>query len=198
GVEFGYATDLFDEPTVAAIFALFVRVLRGIVADPGLPVGDLPLLGPDELAGLAARDTGPALPQGDSTIAELFAHQVTTTPELPAVIDAESGEVLTYRAFAEEVNALARVLIGRGVGPGSLVAVSMPRSVDLLRTLYAIHAAGAAYLPLDPEHPVDRVRAVLTAAVPDAVLVRDDLDIPTDAPVWHLAELTGTTGSTAP
>ncbi|MFD6217902.1 amino acid adenylation domain-containing protein, partial [Nocardia salmonicida] len=197
-VEFGYATDLFDESTIAPIFERFLAILRGVVADPGLPVGDLPLLSPRELDDLSLRESGPDAPTDGSTIADLFGKQVAATPERTAVIDGDSDDVLTYAAFAAEVNALARVLIGHGIGPGSLVAVAMRRSVDLLTTLYAIHATGAAYLPLDPDHPVDRLRTVLTAARPDGVLISDDIDLPTRGPVWRLSDLGPAATDTTP
>ncbi|MBC7303623.1 MAG: amino acid adenylation domain-containing protein, partial [Nocardia sp.] len=188
--ELSYATDLFDETTIAPIFDRFVAVLRGIVADPDMPVGELPLLSPRELDELAQRASGPVAPAGAATIAELFAAQVAATPALTAVVDADSGTEFTYGTFGAEVNMLARELIGRGIGPGSVVAVAMRRSVDLLATIYAVHAAGGAYLPLDPDHPADRLRAVLTAARPDAVLIGDDIALPTEASVWRLSELT--------
>jgi non-ribosomal peptide synthetase component F len=117
--------------------------------------------------------------------------QVALTPEYPAVVDAVSGARLDYRQFGARVNSLARALIRRGVGPETVVAVAMRRSVDLLATLYAIHAAGAAYLPLDPDHPADRVRAVLSAARPVAVLTRPDdrASLPAGVPVWALGDL---------
>uniref|UniRef100_UPI0005C1FD1F non-ribosomal peptide synthetase n=1 Tax=Nocardia asiatica TaxID=209252 RepID=UPI0005C1FD1F len=190
-VEFGYATDLFDEATVTSMFDRYLLLLRAIVADPTRAVGDIELLTEQETRQLAVRSAGARTPASAATIADLFAAQAAATPEHTAVLDAASGARLDYLAFAARVNALARALIRRGIGPEALVAVSMRRSVDLLATLYAIHAAGAAYLPLDPDHPVDRVHAVLAAARPGAVVTRpdDDANLPGDVPVWTLAEL---------
>ncbi|MET7774058.1 amino acid adenylation domain-containing protein, partial [Nocardia sp. NPDC005366] len=191
-VEFGYATDLFDESTIHTMVDRYARLLRAVVADPGRVVGDIDLLTVEETDALTAHSTGPATQDPPSTIADLFAAQVAASADDTAVIDAESGERFTYRAFGAQVDVLARLLIGRGIGPGSVVAVAMHRSVDLLRTLYAIHRAGAAYLPLDPDHPVERIRAVLTAARPDAVLTRsaDAANLPDDVPSWTLEDLT--------
>ncbi|WP_280296552.1 non-ribosomal peptide synthetase, partial [Nocardia abscessus] len=190
-VEFGYATDLFDEATVTSMFDRYLLLLRAIVADPTRAVGDIDLLTEQETRQLAVRSVGTRTQTPAATIADLFAAQVAATPEHTAVFDAASGAQLDYRAFGARVNALARALIRRGIGPETVVAVSMRRSVELLATLYAIHAAGAAYLPLDPDHPIDRVRAVLAAARPGAVLTRpdDDAGLPGDVPVWTLAEL---------
>ncbi|WP_246350949.1 non-ribosomal peptide synthase/polyketide synthase [Nocardia barduliensis] len=190
-VEFGYATDLFDEATVRAMFDRYLLLLRAIVVDPTRAVGDIALLTEQETHQLAVRSAGARTRASAATIADLFAAQAAATPEHTAVLDAASGARLDYLAFGARVNALARALIRRGIGPEAVVAVSMRRSVDLLATLYAVHAAGAAYLPLDPDHPVDRVRAVLAAARPEAVLTRPDdhASLPGDVPVWTLAEL---------
>lgn len=190
-VEFSYATDLFDESTITSMFDRYLLLLRAAVADPARAIGDMDLLTAREARELTARSTGVTTQTSTSTIADLFAAQAAATPENTAVLDAENGDRHSYREFAARVNSLARVLIGRGVGPESVVAVAMRRSVDLLTTLYAIHAAGAAYLPLDPDHPVDRVRAVLTAARPTAVVTRlvDMANLPDDVPVWVLEEL---------
>lgn len=190
-VEFSYATDLFDEATIISMVDRFVLLLRAIVADPARVVGDIELLTAHEAHELAVRETGGTTPPSSATIADLFAAQAATTPDSAAVLDSEDGVRLSYREFAARVNSLARSLIGRGVGPETVVAVAMRRSIDLLTTLYAIHAAGGAYLPLDPDHPLDRVRTVLAAARPRAVLTRpfDEANLPDDVPVWAFAEL---------
>nr|WP_281423614.1 non-ribosomal peptide synthetase [Nocardia tengchongensis] len=190
-VEFSYATDLFDEATVAAMFDRYLLLLQAIVAEPTCVVGDVDLLTANEARELAAWSSGESTSLSSETIASLFAAQAAANPDRIAVIDAEGGGRLGYGEFAARVNSLARVLIGRGVGPGTVVAVAMRRCVDLLTTLYAIHAAGAAYLPLDPDHPVDRVRAVVTDARPDAIITRsaDQANVPENVPVWAFEQL---------
>ncbi|WP_169332727.1 non-ribosomal peptide synthetase, partial [Nocardia araoensis] len=190
-VEFGYSTDLFDEATVRSMFDRYLLLLRAVVGDPARAIGDIDLLTPQEARRIAARSSGVRTQVPAATLADLFAAQVAATPERPAVLDAAGGARLDYREFGARVNSLARALIRRGIGPETIVAVAMRRSVDLLATLYAIHAAGAAYLPLDPDHPVDRVRSVLAAARPAAILTRTDdrASLPGDGPVWTLAEL---------
>ncbi|MEU7769457.1 amino acid adenylation domain-containing protein, partial [Nocardia sp. NPDC049190] len=190
-VEFDYATDIFDASTVEAMFDRYLRLLRAAVADPTRAIGDIDLLTAHEARELTARSIGSPTEESSSTIADLFAAQAAATPDSTAVVDARNGDSLSYREFAARVNSLARVLIERGVGPETVVAVSMRRSVDLLTVLYAIHVAGAAYLPLDPDHPVDRVRAVLGVAQPRAVLagLADLESLPADVPVWVVEEL---------
>ncbi|WP_155988915.1 amino acid adenylation domain-containing protein, partial [Nocardiopsis sp. CNT312] len=79
-----------------------------------------------------------------------------------ALVDAGSGECWDYAGFRGRVNRLARLLVGRGVGPGDVVAVALPRSPDLVVALHAVVVAGAAYLPLDVEYPAERLGFVLS------------------------------------
>ena len=107
-------------------------------------------------------DTGREVPQG--TLPELFQAQVARTPEATAVVF--EGVELSYGELNGRANRLARLLIARGVGPESLVAVVMERSADLVVALLAVVKAGGAYLPVDPGYPADRISYLLTDAAP--------------------------------
>src|SRR6185503_13357050 len=107
-------------------------------------------------------DTGREVPQG--SLPELFQAQVARTPQATAVVFEDT--CLSYGELNGRVNRLARLLIGRGVGPESLVAVVMERSADLVVALLAVVKAGGAYLPVDPGYPADRVSYLLTDATP--------------------------------
>ncbi|AYF73656.1 amino acid adenylation domain-containing protein [Nocardia yunnanensis] len=163
-----YSTALFEEATVAGFAERLVRLLSGVLANPHTPIGDVDILGPAESARLL-RDwnaTGPAFPVAG--LLDAFDAQVRRTPFAIAVV--EQGRSLTYRDFAERVDRLARVLIGAGVGPESLVALALPRSLELLVAMYAVVRAGGAYVPLDPSHPAERTAMVLETAAPRVVL----------------------------
>ncbi|MBX7553604.1 amino acid adenylation domain-containing protein, partial [Streptomyces sp. tea 10] len=101
-------------------------------------------------------DTVCALPDADLT--ELIEAQAARTPRATAVVF--DGEWLTYAEFNARANRLARVLVARGAGPERLVAVSLPRSLDLLVALLAVLKSGAGYVPLDPDYPEERVRYI--------------------------------------
>ena len=163
-----YATDLFDADTVAAFGERFVRVLAAVVADEARPVGEIDLLGPAETAQLAAWNDTAAPLDTAATLVSMFAAQAARTPEAVA-LDFE-GQRITYGEFAVRVARTARFLIGQGVGPGAVVGVGLRRGIDLLVAIYAVQAAGAAYLPLDPDHPADRIADVLATAAPVCVL----------------------------
>ncbi|WP_036529689.1 non-ribosomal peptide synthetase, partial [Nocardia sp. CNY236] len=166
-----YATDLFDLNTMAEFGRRFERLLRAVAADPARSVGDVELLDEREAEQVLRswNDTAHDLGR-TSTLVAGFAAQAERTPDVVAVADADSGKTLTYAEFASRVQQLARRLIEAGVGPETLVALGMRRSLDLVVAAYAVHAAGGGYVPLDPDQPVERVRYVLDTADPVCVL----------------------------
>ena len=159
-----FATDLFDRVTVEDITRRLLRVLEAVTADPQAPVERIEVLDAAERQRVLSEwnDTGREVPQG--TLPELFQAQVARTPEATAVVF--EGAELSYGEFNGRANRLARLLIARGVGPESLVAVVMERSADLVVALLAVVKAGGAYLPVDPGYPADRISYLLTDAAP--------------------------------
>ncbi|WP_335743621.1 non-ribosomal peptide synthase/polyketide synthase [Rhodococcus oxybenzonivorans] len=178
-----YACDLFDESTVHVFGERFLQVLASAVDDPGVPVGDIDVLG----AGERKQIVGTNATSHDvlaGTLPSLFGAQVAATPDRTALVF--DGEELTYAEFDARANALARRLIEQGVGPESVVAVAMRRSVELLVSIYAVGKAGGAYLPVDPDHPAERTASVLETAAPVCVLV-DGETVDTAVPVIDIA-----------
>ncbi|MFI1338495.1 amino acid adenylation domain-containing protein, partial [Streptomyces sp. NPDC020845] len=165
-----YRTDLFDQTTIEAMAARFVRVLEAIAADPDVPVGRIDVLGEAERRQLLVEwnDTAHAVP--DVVVPELFEAQVARTPDAMAVVC--EGEELSYGELNVRANRLARYLIGQGAGPERLVAVALPRSVDLVVALLAVMKSGAGYVPVDPELPAERISYLLRDADP-LLLVTD-------------------------
>jgi len=183
-IEFGYATDLFEEASIRRMIDRYQRILAAVVRDASAPVGDIELHAPDELAALLAAWEAEQLAVGDGrTLVDLFEDQVRATPSACALVDA-NGE-LTYQEFATRVRRLARLLIERGVGPETVVALAIRRSVDLVVAMYAVAEAGGAYLPLDLDHPADRIDYIVESAAPACVLTtsRDSAPIFGDRPV---------------
>ncbi len=122
------------------------------------------------------------------TLVSEFEEQVRQTPDAVALEFA--GATLTYAEFDGRVNALARRLIDRGVGPDSLVGLAVRRSFDLLVGMYAILKAGGAYVPIDPDHPAERIGYVLAVAVPVLVLTttHDQPELAPDIRVLRIDE----------
>ncbi|WP_084495105.1 amino acid adenylation domain-containing protein [Nocardia shimofusensis] len=172
-----YATDLFDPGTVTAIVARLQRLLRALTADPGRPLHDIDLLDTDEREAVLTRwnSTGHPL-DPDATLVSVFAAAARSHAGRTAVLFDERS--VTYAELASRVNRLARWLIARGVGPESLVALQMRRSLDQVVAMYAVLTAGGGYVPVDPDYPADRIDYILATAEPVVVLTSlDGLDL---------------------
>ncbi|WP_353947384.1 amino acid adenylation domain-containing protein (plasmid) [Streptomyces sp. HUAS MG91] len=163
-----YAHGVFDRDTVETFAARLVRILEQLAAAPGRKVAQLDVLEPAERERLLVAFNDTDTPTPDTTICGLVEAQAARTPDEAAVI-AEGG-TLTYRELTARAARLARELAGRGVGPESLVAVSLPRTADLVIALLAVLKAGGAYLPVDPKYPGHRLAAILGEARPRLVL----------------------------
>ncbi|KAA0024935.1 non-ribosomal peptide synthetase [Antrihabitans cavernicola] len=175
-IEFGYVTALFDESTMQGLARRYQQILGAVIAHAEQPVGDIPLLDDSERAAVTALSAGPDCVVAAHTLVELFDAQVAADPGALAVV--AGADRLSYAEFDARVNQLARYLISAGVGPETIVALSMRRSLDQLVTMYAIVKAGGAYLPIDPDQPQDRTDYILDAADPRLVLTGlDTLDL---------------------
>ncbi|QKV72487.1 amino acid adenylation domain-containing protein [Amycolatopsis sp. Hca4] len=163
-----YNSDVFDRTTVEAILGRLRTLLAAVVADPDTRIGAVDLLTAAEHDQPAA---DPATPLPAETAAELFSAQVARTPDAPALVF--GSERLTYAELDARATALARALLARGAGPERVVAVALPRSVDLVVALLAVLKTGAAYLPLDLNHPAGRIELMLTDAGPHLVIASD-------------------------
>ena len=158
-----YNTEVFDRSTVDTILVRLERLLRTVVVDPDLPVGAVDLL----TAGEREQDwVDTEIPE--TTLPELFAAQVAATPDHPALFFEDTE--LSYAELDAAANRLARALAARGVGPEQVVALALPRSAELVTAILAVLKAGAAYLPLDPDYPADRIEFMLADAAPALVL----------------------------
>ncbi len=187
-----YARQLFDAETAERLAAMFVRLLSAAVAAPETPVVELPLLDDAERRQVvhAFNETAADYPR-DKTVMDLFAEQVGTHPQAVAVIDGE--RTLTYGALDSASNRLAQHLIDQGIGPEHVVGVCLERSTELIVTLLAIWKAGGAYLPLDPEHPMERLVVMLEDAGASAVMttteVATEFAVPEDPEPWLLIDV---------
>ncbi|MFE9421943.1 amino acid adenylation domain-containing protein, partial [Kitasatospora sp. NPDC006697] len=162
------ASDLFDEPAAWALAERLVRVLEAVAADPELRVGSVGVLGEVELRRVVSEwnDTAVELPV--VTVPGLFAARVSEAPDAVALVC--DGVVVSYGELDERANRLARLLVASGVGPESVVAVAMGRSVELVVAFLAVWKAGGAYLPLDLSYPAERLEYVFADAAPVVVV----------------------------
>ncbi|MFR9749971.1 amino acid adenylation domain-containing protein [Nocardia sp. 004] len=151
--EFGYATDVFEESTVRSFARRFVTILGGGVAAPDLPVGDLPILDRKENENLVPIGGAPA--ETPITLATLLTDTASRIPDAVAV--RYLGADTTYRELDEQSNILARALLAHGAGPEEIVAIALPRGLDAITAVWAVAKTGAAYLPIDPGYPGERI-----------------------------------------
>ena len=163
-----YRTDLFERRSVEAIATRLVRLLEAASADPNQRIGHIDILEQKERQQILLdwNDTACEVPH--TTLPALFEAQVNRSPEATALVFEES--TLTYAQLNTQANRLAHLLIGQGVGPENLVALALPRSAEMVVGLLGILKAGAAYLPLDPDYPAERLAYVLRDAQPACVL----------------------------
>jgi non-ribosomal peptide synthetase-like protein len=154
-------------------------LLNAMTDDLDRPIGQLPLLSSFEEERLRRtwreEETDAELLQ-PSSLQHLFEANAAHRPEQVAVTCA--GESLTYAELDQRANQLARYLRGRGIGRGSYVAMLLPRSTDVYLTLLAILKAGAAYVPIDPEYPADRVAYITNDCRVEALITTTDLAAP--------------------
>jgi non-ribosomal peptide synthetase component F len=169
-----YATDLFEADTVARWMEYYERILRAMVETPERRLSEVSLLTGEERAEIVEewQATTTEYPR-EATLAELFEQQAAERGDAVAV--RYGSETLTYAELNAAANRVAHHLMGLGVEPGDRVAVLLERSAAWVTALVGIVKAGAAYLPLDPAYPAERleymqrdvgVRAVVTSLDP--------------------------------
>ncbi|MFF0522326.1 non-ribosomal peptide synthase/polyketide synthase [Actinomadura nitritigenes] len=170
---FEYSTGLFDAATMKRLESHLLNALHAVIATPGIRVSELPLLSGDEREQLIAWSTGPALSGPNSPMHHAIAAQAARTPDRVAVVAA--GRRLTFRELDERAGRLARRLRADGAGPETVIAVSLPRTTDLIVALLAVWKTGAAYLPLDPGAPLSRTAFQLTDATASLLITTSEL-----------------------
>ncbi|HEV7509115.1 MAG TPA: amino acid adenylation domain-containing protein [Thermoanaerobaculia bacterium] len=169
-----YNVDLFDAPTMLRMLDHWRALLAGVVADSGARLSALSLLGAVERQQLL-REWSDAAPVGGGAapVHELFAAQAARRPDAVALVCGD--QALTYGELARRSSRMARRLAELGVGPGMLVGLCAERSPELVLGVLAILAAGGAYLPLDPAHPMERLAYTLADAGAPILLAEEHL-----------------------
>ncbi|MDN3360173.1 non-ribosomal peptide synthetase, partial [Actinomadura sp. DC4] len=161
------AADLFDERTAERIASGLVRVLAALVGDPSVPVSTVDVLGPDERRRVLTEWNDTAMPVPGTLVPRLFGEQVARTPDAVALVAGDTR--LSYAELDARANRLAHFLKAQGLGAESVVGVCLPRGVEMITAIVGVWKAGAAYVPIDPDQPAERIayvqrdsRAVLT------------------------------------
>ncbi|MCZ2718832.1 non-ribosomal peptide synthetase [Erwinia amylovora] len=165
-----YATALFDAATAQRHAGYLLNVLQAMLAEPQLPLARLPVLGEEERQQLLL--TSNLTPAGRDTrcLHQHFEQHAARRPH--AVALAWDGGTLTYGELNARANRLAHRLLAEGVQPDQLAAICASRSPQMICAILAVLKAGAAWLPLDPDYPADRLAYILDDARP-ALLLAD-------------------------
>ncbi|MCB1054936.1 MAG: LLM class flavin-dependent oxidoreductase, partial [Acidobacteria bacterium] len=157
-----YNTDLFDATTAARWMSHLATLLGEAARQPELPLDRLHWLDDAQRHQIEREWNDTALRRPLAALPQLFARQAMRTPDALALVDRD--ERWTYRQLDERVRRLAAMLRPRGAAPGALVGLVCDRSAAMVAALLAILETGAAYLPLDPEYPAERLRFILDDA----------------------------------
>jgi amino acid adenylation domain-containing protein len=165
GIE--YNSDLFDTSTIVRLCGHYDALLTAAISEPDRPIWSLPMLLSAENLALAEWNDTARLVENEC-VHRLFESQVGLAPDLRAVLF--EGEAISYRELNRRANGWAHRLIELGVLPGACVAICMERSITMIVAVLATLKAGAAYLPVDPNYPKERVAFMIADSRADVVL----------------------------
>ncbi|MER7751515.1 amino acid adenylation domain-containing protein [Kitasatospora sp. NPDC097643] len=176
-----YSADLFTAAGAQRLADRLVHLLGILVEQPDRPITEAPVLLPGEREQLLAAGEGTPALTAEPGLAGLLAAAAAARPDAPALEFA--GERLDFAELHGRANRLARALVAQGAAPDRVVAIALPRSVDLVVAALAVLKSGAAYLPIDPSYPADRIgamakdaRPVLTVTLAGVAATVPDLD----------------------
>ena len=174
-VHYDYLTEKFTEDEIEKIHRHICNLLFDGIANPNKKLHELSILTPEEQQKLlyTFNDTAVEYPQ-DKCVHQLFEEQVERTPDKTAIVACD--KTLTYREVNEEANRIAHSLIEKGVGVGDIVAFALPRRSYLVATMFGILKSGAAYLPIDPDYPQDRIEYMLDDSKAKLYIAEKDMD----------------------
>ena len=160
-LRFSYDSHLFTQATIERMLVHIEHMLLTVEGNPGIAIESLPLVSMREEQQLVQtwNDTS-RLFASDATLVELFEQQVKNNPDQVAC---EFGQqITTYDLLNRRANRLARVLVNTGISPGTKVAVSFDRSLEMVEAMLAVLKAGCVYVPVDPSYPQDRVEHMIS------------------------------------
>ena len=169
-----YSTDLFEDATIARALGHFQKLLEGAAAHPDQKISQLPLLGEDERKKLLVEfnATEADFPTG-LCLHNLLEQSVARVPDATALIC--GNERMSYRELNQRANRIANHLIKLGAGPDVLIGVFLERTSNLLPAILGVLKSGAAYVPLDPSYPRERLSAIVEDAKAPIVLTQESL-----------------------
>jgi len=185
-----YDADLHARTSMERLVVRYRHILEAVVASPGRPVEEIPLEPPAALDLVIKAWNATDVPRTEDTaLHRLVERQVVATPDALALV--AGGERLSYRDLDRHANRLARRLANEGVGPGDAVGIRLDPGIDMVVSILAILKLGAAYVPLDPAYPAERLAyMVADSGVVLVVAETSARDTRTLALDWHRGDIT--------
>lgn len=179
-IDYGYDTALLDEARVAALHRAFAACLAGLMANPDAPLGTISIATPDDLDALARYNATARNWSGtqQQALHRQFEQRALASPDAIALEFADlegHTQRMTYGALDASTDRIASALIDKGVCADAAVALCVERSFDMVVALLGVLKAGAAYLPIDPDYPAERIAYLLSDGKPAVVLTQPHL-----------------------
>lgn len=165
-----YSTLLFKDETASRFIGIYRQIIKSFLENPGLPVSELDIIAPEESHLIMRWNSTDHEYSRNICLHHRFEQQVLITPDAPAILFGK--ESLSYGEFNSHANRMANYLLSLGVKTEDIVCVCMERSIELMIAIFGIHKAGAAYLPVDPGYPADRLGMMLSDARPVFILTK--------------------------
>jgi mycobactin peptide synthetase MbtE len=172
--ELEFQADVLSGALVDQLLAHYVRLLDNALSDSGRRVTSLDIFSTDELAAVLAQSHGELIAMPATTMVAVLEPAVASMPDAIALI-ADDVE-LTYAELHRRANRLARWLIGMGIGVEDIIGLRMTISIEFIVAMLAVLKAGAAYLPIDPAYPADRIEYIVTDSRPRMVIGQEEFD----------------------
>lgn len=202
-----YRTDRFEQATITRLGQHFINLLQQLITQGDQPLNFLKILSPTESTALLTQSQGRKVPPSEKTLHLLFEEQVRKTPQALAIYDQE--HTVTYQELDQRAEDFAKKIRALKLPPESRIGVCLPKSSDLIASLFGILKADAAYVALDPDYPSERLLAITSDAKCAAIfqlgsdgieLVSEEIDLEENnsdlPPHRQLAYLIYTSGST--
>ncbi len=176
-----YNTDLFDKPRIIGLSQHLQSIAANLIQEPDKPIGSLSMLTQRDLSLLEWKPDAPPR----QNLCELYRNQVNRMSQQTAIVDASGAA--SYEELMQDIQNMATYLEEtHAIGPGSTIGVLANADRWMITTIFAIMETGAAWLPLDPDHPIERILSMLQDAESTLLLTHPSLEIlipiPMDSP----------------
>ena len=165
--------EVYSESDIKLHQRRILQLLQTASAGEDMLIGQMELLLPEEKEKVISKWNETAKSEKLVSLQDMFEKQAVLTPERIALMCDDIQ--VNYRKLNEEANRLARLLIEKGIGPEQFVALALPRSPEMVASMLGVLKTGAAYLPLDPEFPADRISYMLEDAKPSCIITTEEI-----------------------